>query len=132
MQRLIRILAMAAILTGCCHDIDEILLEREDISFTLKGKDMFRYDPLTCQLSHSHEENIYRMHDDRMSEWVTVQCSERPDTEGQEITAEIRWTASSSIRSEDGLKFSVQKTSADGRVWLWNKSKKIGIVIKNL
>ena len=30
------------------------------------------------------------------------------------------------------LKFVVEKTDAQGHIWMWNKSKKIGIVIKNL
>ncbi len=132
MRRLIIFLTIAVIATGCRYDIDEILLERDEISFTVKGEALFVYDPVTCQISHNTTGNIYRMYDDRMADWVVVECSERPDTEGQSITADISWTASSSTRTERKLKFTVQRTSSDGRVWMWNKSKKIGIVIKNL
>ena len=126
------LIVMAAFATGCRWEIDEILLDREDISLTIKGEDIFIYDPLTCQLSFNKSDNTYRMYDDRISDWVIVECSERPDTEGQSLTADITWTTSSSIKIERGLRFTVQKTAADGKVWLWNKSKKIGIVIKNL
>ena len=132
MHRLIIFLTIAVITTGCCYNIDEILLQREDISFTMRGEDLFVYDPLDCQLSHSIPDNVYRMYDDRLSDWVIVKCSERPDTEGQSLSVDLIWTASSSTRTETGLTFSVQKTSGDGKVWMWNKSKKIGIVIKNL
>lgn len=132
MKRWMMILIATLIATGCQYDIDEILLERGDISFTMKGEVLFAYNPLTCQISHSASDNIYRMYDDMLSDWVEVKCSQRPDTEGQSLSAEITWTGTSSIRIERGLRFTVQKTSADGKVWLWNKSKKIGIVIKNL
>ena len=72
------------------------------------------------------------MHDDKLADWVVVKCSAKPDTEGQSLTADITWTASSSTRVERNLKFTVQKTASDGRVWMWNKSKRIGIVVKNL
>lgn len=132
MRKLVMLVIIASIATGCRWDIDEILLQKEDISLTIKGADLFVYDPLTCQISFSSPDNVYRMYDDKLADWVTVKCSERPDTEGQSITADISWTASSSTKTERGLRFTVQKTSADGKVWLWNKSQKIGIVIKNL
>ena len=132
MRKLVMLVIIASIATGCRWDIDEILLQKEDISLTIKGADLFVYVPLTCQISFSSPDNVYRMYDDKLADWVTVKCSERPDTEGQSITADISWTASSSTKTERGLRFTVQKTSADGKVWLWNKSQKIGIVIKNL
>jgi hypothetical protein len=132
MRKLVMLLIIASIATGCRWDIDEILLVRDDISLTMKGEDLFVYDPLTCQISYNYSENTYRMYDDRLSDWVIVECSERPDTEGQSLTADITWTTSSSLKIERGLRFTVQKISSDGKVWLWNKSKKIGIVIKNL
>lgn len=133
MRRFIIILAIATAASACReYDVDEVLLQREDLSLTVKGDPHFIFDPLTCQFSHNSTTNEYRMFDDRLSDWVTLKCSQRPDTEGQSLTADISWTGSSSIRTEEGLKFVVQKTSADGYVWMWNKSKSIGIVIKNL
>ncbi len=133
MRRLTMILVIAASAIGCCrYDVDEVLIQREDISLTFKGETQMTYDPLICQLSHNRATNEYRMYDDRMSYWLTVKCYERPDTEGQSLNADITWTASSSTRTEYNLKFVVRKISKDGRIWMWNKSKRIGIVIKNL
>lgn len=133
MRRLTMIMIIAAAAVGCCRfDVDEVLLERDDISLTLKGEQQMVYDPLTCQLSHNKGTNEYRMYDDKLSYWMTVKCSERPDTEGQSLSADITWTASSSTRTEHNLKFVVRKISPDGRIWMWNKTKRIGIVIKNL
>lgn len=132
----LRILIAAAILllaSGCNpYDIEEILLPREDISLTWKGKDQFVYDPVTCQMSHNRATNEYRAHNDKLSDWFVIKCDEMPSYEGQEITADVSWTGDSSTRSEKGVTFTVEKTDASGCVWLWCKAKSIGIVIKNL
>ena len=133
MRRLIISMMTIIVATGCCrYDLDEVLLQREDISMTLKGQPEFIYDAASCQISHNKATNIYRIFDDKLSHWLVIECSTRPDTEGQSLTADVTWTAASSTRTERGLKFTVEKTAADGRVWMWNKSKRIGIVIKNL
>lgn len=133
MKRLMIFMMMLSVVTGCRpYDLDEILLQREDISMTLKGQPEFIFDAASCQLSHNKEANIYRIFDDKLSHWLVIECSARPDTEGQSLTADITWTAASSTRTERELKFTVEKTAADGKVWMWNKSKRIGIVIKNL
>ena len=50
--------------SGCIYDIDEILLQREDISMTVKGAEQFVYDPVTCQLGYNEAENEFRVLDD--------------------------------------------------------------------
>lgn len=132
----LRIFMTAVILSvasGCNpYDIDEVLLHREDVSLTWKGKDQFVYDPITCQMSHNISTKEYRVHNDNLSDWFTIRCSETPSYEGQEITADVSWTGENSARSEKGITFRVEKTDASGCVWLWCKAKSIGIVIKNL
>lgn len=133
MKRIFVILAILFTAAGCCrYDIDEVLLMREDISITQKGEVMMSYDPLRCQMSHDKAKNIYRVYDDMIADWFIVKCSERPDNEGQELTADVTWTTSKDTKTEKELKFVVEKTDAQGHIWMWNKSKKIGIVIKNL
>ncbi len=132
MHRLLLLMILALMACGCIYDMEEILLQREEVSFTWKGDPQFVYNPLTCQLSQNGSDNTYRMHDDKLADWVVVKCSAKPDTEGQSLTADITWTTSSSTKVERNLKFTVQKTASDGRVWMWNKSKRIGIVVKNL
>lgn len=131
-----RFLAISAILmtaAGCCrYDVDEVLLMRDDISLTQKGTVMMSYDPLSCQMSHDKATNTFRVYDDMIANWFIVKCSERPDNEGQELTADVTWTTAKDTKTEKELKFTVEKTDAQGQIWMWNKSKKIGIVIKNL
>lgn len=132
MKRLIMIAVLAAAVSCSPYDIDEVLLQRDDISMTLKGDEQFSYDPLTCQMSHNSTTGEYRIFDDRLSNWLIVKCYERPSNEGQELTADVTWTASSSTRTMKGLTFRVEKTDKSGTIWMWCRQKSIGIVIKNL
>ena len=133
MKKAIILIIIAAAVTGCCiYDISEVLLMRSEISLTWKGKEQVVYDPLYCQLSHNHETNTFRVYDDALANWFMISCRTRPSYEGQELTADISWTTDDDTKHEKGLTFRVEKIDESGQVWMWNKSKSIGIVIKNL
>ncbi len=132
MKKAIILMILVSAVSCAPYDIEEILLPREDISLTIKGEDQFSYDPLTCQAAHNSTIHEYRVFDDKLSEWFIVRCSDRPSNEGQELTADITWTASSSTKTMNSLEFRIEKMEQDGRIWMWCKKKKVGIVIKNL
>lgn len=133
MKKTIILMITAVIAAGCCrYDVDEILLMRTDISLTWKGDLQMSYDPLRCQLSHDRSDNIFRVYDDALANWFVLDCSVMPSYEGQELTADVIWTTADDTREERGLTFVVEKTDDSGQIWMWNKSKRIGIVIKNL
>ncbi len=123
---------MSAAVSCVRFDIDEILLPREDISLTVKDIDQFSYNPLSCQMSHNSTTNEFRVFDDKLSQWFILKCGDRLSHEGQEVAADLTWTASSSTKSLSGLTFRIEKIDQSGKVWMWCKKKKIGIVIKNL
>lgn len=127
------LLASLLALTGCkCYDVDVILLEREDLSLTVKGELQYSYDPLTCQIGQNVTENEYRIYDDALSNWLIVKCSEKPTHEGQELNVTISWTTADDIRKENDLEFEVHKIDSKGKIWMWNNSKDIGVVIQEL
>ena len=133
MRRFYAIILGAALATGCLpYDIDEILLTRDDISITQKGELLMSYDPLTCQMSHDKATGTFMVFDDKIADWFIISCATWPDTEGQEVTADVTWTTSKNTKTEKELNFKVEKIDAQGQIWMWNKSKSIGIVIKNL
>ncbi len=132
MKRLILAAAILAVTSCVQYDVDEILLIRDDISLTVKGVEQFAYNPLTCQISNNVTTHEYRIHDDKLSCWVIMKCDDRPMNEGQEVRADLSWTAEKSTKNLNGLTFTVEKTAADGKIWLWCRKKSIGIVIKNL
>ncbi len=132
MKKLIILMILSAAVSCVPYDIDEILLPREDISLTVKGEVQFSFNPLTCQMSHNSTTHEFRVFDDRLSEWFILKCAERPANEGQEVNADLTWTASSSTKTMEGLTFRIEKIDRSGKIWLWCKKKNIGIVIKNL
>ena len=124
---------MTIVAAGCNRfDIDEILLQREDISLTVKGAEEFSYDPDTCQLGYNDESNEFRALDDNAGHWFKIRCSVSPDTEGQVIKADLDYTTTNDNKSLRGVEMTVKKVSDDGRVWLWSDSRKTGVVVKRL
>lgn len=133
MKRTAVLVFMAMILAGCKgYDIEEILLSREDISLTQKGRLLFSHDAATCQLGYSSDRNEFRVYDDELGNFFIVRCNARPDTEGQTLKADLTWTTETNTKTSKGLEFKVQKTGADGRIWMWCESESIGVVVKEL
>ena len=127
-------LLLMAVSAGSCvkYDIDEILLEREDLSLTWKGEDQVDYDPLTWQAGCNVRKGEYRVFDDSMANYFAVKCSEHPVNEGQDITADVVWTMKTTIKRYEGIRMTVRKLAPDGRIWLWSRSQQIGVVIKEI
>lgn len=133
MKRAAFLIIILAVVTGCkIYDIGEILLQREDISLTVKGVDQLEYKAETFQLGYSAELNEFRVFDDDMANWFVLKCSSRPDTEGQEVTADIKWTTSNTTKTRKSLTFRVEKTDSEGHIWLWCEDEAIGVVVQEL
>lgn len=111
---------------------DEVLLPRTEISLTIKGEEVMEHDPLTCQIGYNRERNEFRLVKDNVSDWMIFRSNATPSNEGQEVKASLEYTSQSSTKTLTDLTFSVEKIAPDGTVWLWNKDKKIGIVIRVL
>ena len=111
---------------------DEVLLPRTEISLTIKGEEVMEHDPLTCQIGYNRERNEFRLVKDNISDWMIFRSNATPSNEGQEVKASLEYTSQSSTKTLTDLTFSVEKIAPDGTVWLWNKDKKIGIVIRVL
>ena len=133
-KRHIAIMAVIAAIVSSCqqYNIEETLLMREDISLTVRNEVIMIYDPATWQLGQNVTTNEYRVHDDNMGNYFILTCDSKPWYAGQTIKADLKWTAPTRNMDETGLEFSVEKTDDNGLVWLWNSSRKIGIVIRNL
>lgn len=102
------------------------------MSLTYKGEDVLVYDPATCQMCYNEENQEYRIFTDDMSSYFYVKCSTKPTDVGQELKADVRWTGNSSTISRNDTRFIVKKTDDKGSFWLWSKSAKIGIVIRQI
>lgn len=132
-KRIIYILAMMLAATACIDNtLDQVLLVREDISLSVREQVIMSFDENTCQLGYNSARNEYRVYDEILANWYILRCSAQPTSEGQTVKADLEYTTAKDVRSLTDLEFSVEKTSSDGLVWLWNKERKIGIIIKNL
>ena len=132
-KRIIYILAMMLAATACIDNtLDQVLLVREDISLSVREQVLMSFDENTCQLGYNSARNEYRVYDENLANWYILRCSAQPTSEGQTVKADLEYTTEKDVKSLTDLEFSVEKTSSDGLVWLWNKERKIGIIIKNL
>lgn len=133
MKRIIIILTIILAAVGCHpYDIDEILLQRDDVSLTIKGELIFSYDPGTCQLGYNPESNTFRVYADNLGHWFILTCRSSPDTEGQSVKADLEYTSQTDTKNLRNLEFTVKKNDREGNIWLWNDDRKIGIVAKRL
>lgn len=132
-KRIIYIMAMMLAATACIDNtLDQVLLVREDISLSIREQVLMSFDENTCQLGYNSARNEYRVYDENLANWYILRCSAQPTSEGQTVKADLEYTTAKDVKSLTDMELSVEKTSSDGLVWLWNKERKIGIIIKNL
>ena len=118
-------------LSGCVGpQPDEVLLPHTEISLTIKGDMIMEYDPATCQIGYNSERNEFRMLEDRLGNWFIFRSDATPTDVGQNVRASLEYTSQSSTKTLTDLTFSVEKVAPDGTTWLWNKDRRIGIIIK--
>ena len=130
---IICIAVTVALLSSCDrYQPEELLLPKSDISLTIKGEDQIRYDQETWQLGHNAEKNEFRAVNDKLTDWMILRCNTDPSTVGQSVTAYLEYTTSNDTKKLNALTFTVEKTSPEGMIWLWNDDKKIGVVVKDL
>lgn len=131
-RRFIYIAAASLTLAACQYNAEEILLSRSDISLTVKGELQMSFDENTCQLGYNTGRNEFRVYDEKLANWFILRCSSKPTSEGQKITADLEYTTADDVKTFTDLEFTVEDTNSDGLIWLWNRDKKIGIVVKAL
>lgn len=129
---IIGIAGAMALLTSCEFQPEEILLPKTDISLTIKGIEQISYNPESWQLGYNEAKNEFRVVSDKLSDWMIIRCSASPTTEGQIINADLEYTTADDTKKLKDLSFTVEKTSPEGLIWMWNDDRKIGVVIRTL
>ena len=124
---------IALAMTACqFQNIDEVLLTRSDISLTVKGELQMAFDENTCQLGYNTARNEFRVYDESLTNWFILKCAETLTSEGQEFKADLEYKTNGESKTLNGLTFTVKSSNVDGLIWLWNRDKQIGIVVKSL
>ena len=133
MKRLMFILIVLASAAGCTlYTMEESLLPREDISLTWKGDVQVSYESSSSQMGFNDARNEYRIYSDMLADWFVLKCSEKPAGMDHVFQADVSWTGDKSTMTKTGIGFKVVKTDNEGKMWLWNESDKIGIIIKDI
>lgn len=135
MKKFLKYMAVlaAVLLMGSCmqYDVTEVLLNRNDISLTVKGNPVFVYQSDNCQVAYNTKRNEYQAMNDDGSEYYVLRAYQTLSSLGQEFSADLRYTESGKEKSEKDLTFRIEKISnSEGLVWLWCSSDNIGLVIK--
>ena len=112
--------------------VDPEFVNTSDCNLRVKDQVVFKYDPLTCQVAFNREKGEFRVHTDNMSDYYCVTLRSVPTGEDQKVKGSISWTSSSDIITRSGLTFVVKKADRAGRMWLWCRKERIGVVIQVL
>ena len=132
MKKFLTCILAAFALAACAeYNINEALTESTDISLSLKGKVQYTYNPAKGQMAYDSENNLYRYTDDDLSSWFELKCQTRPANEGDKVIADLKWASKTSFGDEKGLEFVVKQTDGNGMIWLWNRAKNIGLIIRD-
>ena len=131
MKRILIILAAGMMAASCTpYDIEEILLDRSDISVTMRGKEIYSFNPDKAQICFNEARNEYIIFDEDFLNRVAIVWNEKPANSGQKVVMDLDWGTKTSFKKKRGLEFEVKRIDGDGMVWLWNSSDKIGVTIK--
>ena len=127
------LLLLLALLPGCNDTLpDPVILSDSTPQLSARGKVLFRYEELNCQLGFKREKAEFRMHTDNMSDYVFVTLDHIPSAAGEQITAEeLNWTTPSDVEYRKKVILEVLKLE-DGVIWLWNSRDRIALVIREL
>ena len=109
---------------------DKEFLDNGQVCLVLNGKVIITYDEDNFQISSNKDRKVFRVMDDNMGRYYQISCSDIPYSEGQNIKADLKWATGSSVSSREGLQFKVEKVTSEGKVWMWCKSKNIGVCIQ--
>ena len=127
------IFVLAVLTLAACaeYDINEVLLVRDDVSLTLRGKPQYVFAADDGQMATNADRTIYRYMTDDLMNWLDVKCQSKPGGVGENIIADIKWKSTISSGEENNLEFEIKQTDGSGMIWLWNKSNNIGLVIRD-
>ena len=132
MKKLMIFVLAALSLTACLgYDINEVLLVRDDVSLTLRGKSQYAFNSDYGQMATNADRTLYRYMADDLTSWMEVKCQARPGGVGENLIVDIKWKSAVSSGEEKGLDFEIKQTDGSGMIWLWNKSNNIGLVIRD-
>lgn len=107
---------------------DPDFVNSDDICLKIEGRNVFTYDPETCQASTGNA--LYRVTRDDRTSWYKLSCKEAVTDVGQNLKAELKWKEGEQVQTLKSS-FKVQRIDGDQlRVArLWSQRDGIGISV---
>lgn len=126
-------MAAALVSAASCKKNDERMktfsLTCEKVGLTIGGKSILQYDENLHQLGWNETKNEFRVSDDTMYDFFTLQVDKIP-AEGGEASATLVYTTEDNIVTKK-MKMTLAKT--DGTTyWFWSRKGEIGAVVTRL
>ena len=130
----IAVILLSMIVSGCVPQlVDEIFMQKDDVSLVARGAVVMNYDGVSCQMAYNAKRHEFRVMDDDMAHYFVLKCDADPSDVDQELTADLKYTTLTDVKIESGLLFRIVKTEpSTGKFWLWCSSKKIGLVVRKI
>ncbi len=133
MRKIILIIGLVAIFAGCCEKPDIFAqhhAERDEVSLYIKDGEILSYNKLDSQLSYNEQTREFRVIKDDMR-FFSIKLY-APIQENAKIRGDVKWNTNNKLQKKSGLEYVVLKIDEEGKIWLWNKESKIGLIIKAL
>lgn len=133
MRKTAAILLLAFLLLCSCRDdrlISSFVLE-DEVCLVENSRTVFKYDPLSCQMSFNRDRSEFRVHTDNMSDFFTLTLSAVPIWKGQEVRGTLVWTTKDDIYTKRNVTFTAEKLEGD-KIWLWTGNGRVGVVVRVL
>ena len=137
MKRIFNIIIIAAValfVAVSCRRIVEIdsvekgiFMDETEIGCYKDGHDYLVYDPLLHQLALNPKRHTLRLQTDKQMEFYHIDMESYPRTVGVTILADIHMMAGRESM-EFTMAFECSKMES-GKIWLWNKESKLGVII---
>ena len=118
-------------LTGSCreqvHNHDLWLENAQDLSMTFKHRPLLEYQPDRWQKGFSRNE--FWITKDDMNEFFHI-CLDKAPIVGNKVSGNLDFRLrGEDIQHKKNLRFDTMKMDENGKIWLYNNSKDIGLVI---
>ena len=94
----------------------------------IDDREEIRYEENTYQCIFMDAPYTFCIASDDTKTYFILSCSELPDTEGQTITASLKWCVNNRIKEKRNQEFLVKKTDTKA-VWLWCRSLDVGVIV---
>ena len=128
---LIYLLPLVLMAGGCGTKFTSVELnEEKDMGLFIKGADILRFDEDVHKSGYNEQKNAFWVTDNSMANYFILECDAYPAL-GSTVSGNLVYTTADDTKTKSGISLEVTKyDEQSGKIWLWNQSGRIGIVVK--